>query len=201
MASPSEHRRQKALAKQKKRREVAQESRRRRQDRAHAPRSEAAKWPLFEAWISQDWHEWEARVHGVVARRHADGVVAWAAFEVDLADDGLVATESQVGVEEGFLRRALIQRSEAPVDGKGGSALVSTDAAEVARLAHDALGWRRRRKLADPRGLEDALAVLGDVDPDDATFEFLFGREDEEEETAEVPARQSLWTKLRSMFS
>lgn len=194
MASPSERRRQKSIAKQKQRREVAQVSRRRRTAKVSAPRGDASGWPVHEAWISQDWFEWEVRVHAVLVRKHADGAFAYAAFEVDLADAGLVSCKIESGIGEGNVQQAIVERSQ-------DKAMVLTTAPNVARLVEEALDWRHRRKLPDPKGLEAALDMLDGVDAADARFDYMFGHEDEEEPTSEIPARQGLWERFRSMFA
>lgn len=194
MASPSERRRQKSIAKQKQRREVAQESRRRRTAKASGPRGDVSGWPIHEAWISADWFEWERKIHAMVTRKHADGALAYALFEVDLADEGLVSCKTETGVGEGNVQQALLDRSQT-------TGMVLTTPPNVLRLVQDALDWRRRRKLADPKGLAEALDMLDGVDVEDARFDYLFGHEDEEEATADMPARQGLWDKVRSLFS
>lgn len=193
MASPSERRRQKSIAKQKQRREAAQDSRRRRTTKASAPRGDASGWPVHEAWISQDWYEWETRIHAMVVRKHADGLFAYAAFEVDLGDDGLVACKTEQRIGEGNVQQAIVERSQE-------KAMALTTAPNVVRLVQDALDWGHRRKLPDPKGLAAALEMLDGIDAEDARIDFMFGHEDEEEPTSEVPARQSAWTRFRSLF-
>ncbi len=194
MASPSERRRQKSIAKQKQRRESAQVSRRRRTAKASGPRGDASGWPVHEAWISEDWYEWEAKISGMITRKHADGTLAYAVFDVDLADEGLTACKTESGLAEGNVIQAIVDRSQT-------KAMMLTAPANIARLVQDALDWRRRRTLPDPKGLAEALEYLDDVDAEDARSDFLFGREDEEEATSEIPGKQGLWDKVRSLFS
>jgi hypothetical protein len=78
--------------------------------------------------------------------------------------------------------------------------MVSVEPAAVARLVHDALAWRRERGLADPKGVADALALLGDLDPDDSPYDFRFGRQAEDDETEEVEVDKGLMARIKGWF-
>ncbi|MCB9682580.1 MAG: hypothetical protein H6733_14035 [Alphaproteobacteria bacterium] len=191
MASSHERRAQAKADKHKKKRAVAQQARKERTRRTHAGIGTAASWPVRDAWLSDSWHEPEARIQAVIARGHADGTWAWAAFEVDTADAGLVACAHQVGVSEGHVQQALVERSE-------NEAMVSVEPAAVARLVHDAVAWSRTHKHRDPDGFADAYALLGDLDPDDSPYDFTFG-DARDEDTEEIP-RLGLIGRIGKLF-
>lgn len=192
MASKREQRQQAKRKKQKVRRSEAQAQRARKTKRTRAGVDTAASWPVVEAWISQGWHRWEVTVHGVLVRGHADGTRAYAAFEVDLAEGGLVSVASGSGVSSGNVQAVLMERSSED------DPLVGTDPAFVARLAHDGLAFARDAGRSDPKGLDDALALLGDLDPDESPFDLQFGHEDEEEDTVEQPG--GVWAAVKGWF-
>ena len=176
--------RQQKAAKQrhKARRTQRQAQRKQRNQRARASLGSASSWPVLEAWISQEWHAWEATVHGVLVRGHADGTLAWCAFEVDLGDDGLLSADHAVGVQEGHVYAQLEARSAE------GNPLVSTEPELIAKLAREGLAFRRGQGLSEPSGVPDALRLLGDLDPGESAYDLHFGHEDEHEPT-ETPRR------------
>ncbi|MCB9664042.1 MAG: hypothetical protein H6732_08000 [Alphaproteobacteria bacterium] len=192
MSTASERRKAAARQKHKERRQARQSE---RKARTKAPRTgtrDAGGWPLGDAWLSQDWFEPEARLHAVVSRVHDDGSAACAAFEVDLAEEGLVATRVRGG-----LRAEHVPAFAADQDPEG--TLIVTEPEAVARLVLDGLAWRRRAGLPDPKGLDEALALLEGVDPDESAYDFHFGLEGQDEPTEEIP-RQGLFTRLKGLF-
>lgn len=182
MASRNDARKQKARQKQKQRRSAAQQARKAKTKRSKAGVSQAATWPVADTYISQDWYEWESTVHAVLSRAHADGNTAYVAFTVELGGAGLTEVASAVGVSEGHVQAAASERSEE------GKALVFAEPESIALLFREGLAYRRAQGHADPKGLEQATRLLAGIDADDATVDFRFGLEDEDDPTEEVKA-------------
>ncbi len=92
MADDQHRRRQKRLAKQKKKRENASRPGR---DRASVPRapstSQGATWPVGECYLSTDWGTPGATVHAVFVRSHQDGRSVAAFVELDRSGPGVTA--------------------------------------------------------------------------------------------------------------
>ena len=179
MAPRNERKQAAARHKKKVKRAKAQHARKQRTRRASGGVSQAATWPVGEAYLSDNWHEWEATVHGVVGRTHADGTTALVGITVDLAQQGLTQLDVRVGLPSNQVGAwAATQTDDA--------AMFSADPAAVARLFHDGLSLARAAGRPDPKGLERALTLLGDVDPDESPYDYHLGFEDDDEPTEEV---------------
>lgn len=195
MGTAKENREARTRKRQQDRREAAQRARRERNRRA-APAAtpsagKVAGWPIAEAWLSQDWYEPAGALHGALVRVHGAGDRAQAAVllvEADPVGEGLVKVEIRTGLTPASAQGAIAALV-------GARTIAQASPESVARLVHDALDHRRDRKLADPRGVAEALAFLADVDPDAADEEFRFGEDDSDDPTEEVP-RRSWWARL-----
>jgi hypothetical protein len=153
MASRREARQQEKREKHKKKREQAQRA------RAATATARPGAWPLSEAWISQNWHERGATVHGALTRTHATGRVAAAVFTVDLAERGVVDVQKLVNVHPAEFQAELMRRSADL------NQLQVCEPELVARMIQDARSFGAANGHAQPRDLDAALELFPDVDP------------------------------------
>lgn len=192
MSTERDRRQARKREKQRKKREEARRTRgSRKPPGAEGGRdvSEALDWPVGEAWMSEDWHEQGAHVHAIFTRQHADGRLAIAAIEADLADRGLVSVKAASGVSDPVLRAELVQRSSDT------QAMVEVEPALVVKLARTAEAWGRDRGHVTPASWEAALALFGDVCPGDAPQEIRCGSP--EMDTPTKPAQEGFFATLK----
>lgn len=193
MSTAQERRRAKAAQKQKKSRAKAQKARANQQRSATPSATKAARWPLGDCLISENWYDWGATVHAVLVRQHTDGTAAALFVEVDLANKGLVLAEAIVPIHPATLQQKIAERSEA-------RALIFTEPAHIAQLVHEAVAFNQRHGHPLPAGLGEVEGLLGSLDPDDSPHELRFGEEGEDDDTEEVP-RMSLLDRVRGWFA
>lgn len=195
MGTAKDNREARTRKRQQDRRRAAQHARRERNRRAvpaaQASIAEAARWPIADAWISQDWDAPAGALHGALVRVRGSGDAARAAVllvEADPVAGGLVSVSVRTDLAPDSANGAIAALV-------GTRTILQATPEAVARLVSDALDHRRAQGLADPRGLADALAFLGDVDPDEADETFRFGEDTSDDPTEEVP-RRSWWERL-----
>lgn len=191
MSTQKERRRSKKLEKQRKKREDAQRSRGSRKPvgtRGTVALDEAVDWPVSECWIGEPWHETGARVHAVFTRRHDDGRVAIAAFEVDLADQGVIEARATAGVSEGAVQGEVARRSEE-------HAMVEASPSLVVTLVDAARRHGSSRGHAQPADLDRVTILFGDIEADDARHGIRCGSPDAPEEAP--PARPGILATLK----
>lgn len=175
----ADRKRQQAEARRKRhlaRRERAREARRRTKG-GTTSLDAATRWPWREAWIGEAWHDPTAILPAFAMRAHDDGRTAWVAFAVDLSDASVVRIDVGVG-RDGDARAALLVLSEA-------STMLSTEPATIARLVDEI----DDRSAGDVPGLDAALRLMGDLDPDDATLDAVFGADTPTDPGTPAPRR------------
>jgi hypothetical protein len=195
MGTAKDNRDARTRKRQQDRRRAAQQARKERNRRAvpaaQASVAEAARWPIAEAWVSQDWDAPAGALHGALVRVRGTGAGARAAVllvEADPVTEGLVSVSVRTDLKPDSANGAIAALV-------GSRTLLEAAPESVARLVHDALDHRRHVGLPDPRGVGDAVAFLGAVDPDEADETFRFGEDTSDDPTEEVP-RRSWWARL-----
>jgi len=196
MSTKREHHRQqkreKQKAKQKAKRKEGKASRPGAgdpRDRRGGSLATAVGWTAGTAYLSANWSERGALVHAVFTRNRADGRIAAAFFEVDLAERGVIAVKSGTSYNEARILAEVGRRSE-PV------AMMEADPGLVAKLVHEGHRWGVSQGHEPPRGLDEALALMADMDPENYPTKIPCGRE-------EPPKRRSggLLTAIKGWFT
>ncbi len=194
MGSKNDQRRSKRRQKQKKSRTEAQQSRKARQRVGKATPSRSASWPLGDCWISENWHEPGAEIHAIFSRVHADGTAAGVVLHADLSERGLISVDNHVGVPEGVITNKVVELADS-------ATFIATDAAQVVRLVEDALGVGRANGHTQPtKRLAEAREIFGDVDADDAPYDFALPEDVSDEETDEIPSSKGFTHRLKQLF-
>lgn len=196
MSSERERRKAEARQRQKKHREQAAAERERRLDRERARAkaaepgpverttvTDASRWPLKDAWISEDWEERGATLHAGVSRAHADGRHAAAFFTLDTRTGALSDVHVMAGVVEGMVNQAVVDRA-------GDKAMVFCSPSDVAALADAAARWAARHRVALPEGFADVQRMLADAPVDEADVSVEIGDPAEDEDTQELDVPQ-----------
>lgn len=188
----SQKRRQKALQRKKKKRARASRPGRDGPTAGKVTRdpSVGAHWPIGECYLGDGWYERGAHVHAVFTRRSADGQVAAAFFEVDLAERGVVEATSFGNGTDANVQAELVRRSTDE------QALATSDPDRVAKLVTTAAAFGAERGHPLPAGYARAIGVFGDLDPDTCRDDILCGAEPEPE-----PKPPSLFARLKGRFS
>lgn len=158
MASRNEHRAQKRAEKQRMKAKAEHKARR---TARHVPAvtdqgARAAAWSLGPSWASEGWYDQGAHVHAVFTRRRPDGRSNVAVFEVDLAERGVIAAKVMSDLTDDRLLAEVGRRS-------GDKAMLEVEPDVVARIVHDGRAWGTSRGHAQPKDLDQVLALLGDV--------------------------------------
>lgn len=171
MSTERDRRKAKKREKQRKKRDDARRARgSRRPPGAKADVSDAVDWPVGDAWVGEGWHERGARVDALFTRRHADGRVAVAAFELDLAERGVLAVQTVGGASEAAVQGELVRRSS------DDRAMVAAEPGLVVRLVRAAAEHGASGGFEPPKGYDAAVALFGDVRP--SGDEILCGTEE-----------------------
>lgn len=195
MATASERRKQKARQKHKERRSVAKASRKERVQATKPVKTrlpDAASWPLGEAFLSDNWHTWEATVRGVASRVNDQGTSVFIGITVDLAEAGLTELVVHAGLPD---HQVAAYAGSLATD----VAMFSAEPSAVIRLLHDGLAMRRELGEADPADLARVLALFADVDPDESPYTYHQGFEDDQEDTVEV--KRGVLASILGVFS
>jgi hypothetical protein len=181
VSTKRERRKAKKGEKQKKKRSGAQK--RRAASTVSARRAGAASdWPVGECYISEHWHERGAQVHAVFSRRHTGGAVAYAHFEVDLTERGVIEASDHRVDQEQLLHAQLAGWSER-------KAMVVAEPALVVKLVTEGKAYGRENGHRPPKGYGDAISLFGEVDPGSCTHIIDVGEAD----TDEVPKKKESW--------
>lgn len=174
---------QRRARKREKKKAARAEARARRQARQRTTRRkgtrDASGWPVESAWVSEGWHERGADVVAFLVRRHDDGTEALLRIGVDLAERGLHQAELLSGLPEGQAMARIAQDAES-------TTLLEIEPTLVAALVHRGRDHAHERGHALPSRTDQALAFLGDLDPEASPYDLHLGDPDEEEVTEEV---------------
>ncbi|MFQ5343307.1 MAG: hypothetical protein ACE5F6_17340 [Anaerolineae bacterium] len=151
--------RQKAQQRKATRRKKKGTSRRGR-SRAHPLLRMAGRWPLHEVLLARDWQKEGQIVQIIVARRSSMGQIAAGTFLVDLGCLGVKSAfasllDSQREYEQ-KLRWQLTSQQE----------LAPADLNLVAKIIREGIAYARQLGFSPDRDYRDAMAVLGNADPD-----------------------------------
>jgi len=154
-----EHRKAKKREKVKKRRTAAQQKRgsRRVLGMAADRIEQARRWPMASCWASDNWHEQGAHVHVAFTRRHDDGRMAAAFFELDLADKGVVHVLADAPMTQAEIHGELAKR------GHDGRALFEIDPMLAVKLVNTARDWGVKQGHDQHSGLQRAQRLFGGV--------------------------------------
>lgn len=190
MGTRRDGQRAKARDRKKKSRAKAQQARKSRALQGKPTVDRAKSWPVAEAWLSDNWHNEGAEVHGVLVRTHSSSGNAAAIFvHANLDQVGFETLDVQVGVPEGLVRNKLVELAEEVT-------FMEVAPEQVSRLVYDARRLAVRCEQELPRNLQDALALLEGIDERDAPFDFKMKEDDDDEPTEEVPKRRGLFSAL-----
>jgi hypothetical protein len=126
--------------------------------------TEAADWPVADAWLGDNHTTHGATVHAGVSTRRDDGRMGAAFFSVDLADGRVHHVTTLAGVLDGNVNAEVVARATP-------HAMVFTDPCDVAALLAGALA-RRPQQDDDLRALQRFLRAH---DPSLADAEIAFG--------------------------
>lgn len=159
MSRQREHRKAKKREKVRKKRTAAQQRRGTRKvlgmtaDRIEQTRN----WPMATCWASDNWHEQGAQVVVAFCRRHDDGRMAAAYFELDLAERGVVSVHADAPLTEVQVHTELAKHSseERP--------LLEVDPMLAVKLVHTARDWGVKQGHDQPSGLQRAARIFGGV--------------------------------------
>lgn len=191
MGTRRDAQRAKARDRKKKSRAKAQEARKAKTLRGKPTVSRAKTWPVSEAWISDNWHEEGAEVHGVLVRTHSNSGTSAAIFvHANLDQVGFASLDIEVGVPEGVIRNRLVELAEEVT-------FMEVQPEQVSRLVYDARRLAVRCEQPLPKNLADALSLLEGIDEREAPYDFSIKEDDDEptEQSGEVK-RQGLFSRL-----
>lgn len=176
MAKKNTRRDQKKREKQKKKRA---EARKTRGSRAAPVQAAVVRetgiagwesWPVSDCYLSENWSDQGARVHAAFVRENDEGRCAAAFFEVDLKTEGVTEVLSRGNVSYAAVQGEMARRSELSK-----KAMLVADPALVAKLVLTGVDYGRDQGLSPPKGLDEALRLFGDIDPEDAPESILVG--------------------------
>lgn len=166
--------RREAVKRERKRKDRA-EAQQERAERAAAERqalrpaalvtvTEAADWPVADAWLGDNHATHGATVHAGISTRRDDGRMGAAFFSVDLTDGRVHRVTTLAGVLDGNVNAEVVARATP-------HAMVFTDPCDVAALLAGALA-RRPQQDVDLRAVQRFLRAH---DPALADAEIAFG--------------------------
>lgn len=133
---------------------------------------QAARWPVWDCWASENWHEQGAHVYCCFARRHDDGQVAAAFFELDLSDKGVVEVATKAPITQGEVHAEL-----AKVAGEE-LAMLSVDPMLVVKLVDTARDFGEKQGHRQPSNLGKARKIFGGIRGSKAREEIRVGTPD-----------------------
>ncbi|MEL6342646.1 MAG: hypothetical protein AAFV53_05910 [Myxococcota bacterium] len=170
MGSKADRRRQKRAekkkAKDKDRRRTARDER-----RASKVRNieQLADLPEGECYASSDWHEQGPEtVWAAFSREHPNGMVAAAIFELNLRDQGIQSADLLPELTPGQLEGELGRRA-------GDMVISACEPELVVKLVDEARKLSASNDRPLPKTLDDAVALFGDILPEDCDYEILVG--------------------------
>ena len=133
---------------------------RRGRSRAHPPLRMAGRWPLHEVLLARDWQEEGQIVQILVARRSGMGQIAAGTFLVDLGCLGVKSAFASLLDSQREYEQKLRWRLASQQD------LVPADLNLVAKIIREGIAYARSLGFSPDPDYRDAMAVLGDADPD-----------------------------------
>jgi hypothetical protein len=119
----------------------------------------AGSWPLYECLLSKEWQEEGAITQILVARRSSTGQIAAAAFLVDLGCLGVKSAFGRVF----DTRQAYRQLGN---EMTANQEMIKADLNLVAKIIREAIAYAGELGFRPDPDYRDAMAVLGDADPD-----------------------------------
>lgn len=133
---------------------------------------QASRWPMWDCWASQNWHEQGAHIYCCFARKHDDGTVAAAFFELDLAERGVVEVGTKAPSSQGEVHAELARLAgdDTPI--------VGVDPTLVVKLVDTARDFGEKRGHVQPSGLAHARRLFGGVRGSKNKSEILVGEPD-----------------------
>lgn len=170
----NQHRKIKKREKQRKKRTKAQSTRGSRKVMGMTAdwMERAGRWPLFDCWASQNWHEQGAHVYCCFARRHDDGTVAAAFFELDLAEKGVLEVSTKAPIAPADVHAELSRLATDDI------AIVGVDPTLVVQLVDAAWDLGRDNGHSQPSGLKRARKIFGSTHASKGRHEILTGTPD-----------------------
>ena len=191
MGTRRDSNRQKQAEKKKKSREDARTTRGSRPGPGGAPVDPgvALRWPVGECYLSDNWPDQGARVAAVFTRRSRGGRVAIALFDVDLAEEGVVAADLRAGSD--FDLQSIVSRLS--IDGRS---MVVREPSLVVKLVRAGAEHGRSLGHAPHGAYARCSRVFGDVDPAKASDEIKVGTEPSANPPPK-PAGEGLFARLR----
>ena len=170
----NQHRKIKKAEKRRKKRRQAQTSRGSRKVLGMtADRMERARnWPIWDCWASQNWHEQGAHVYCCFARKHDDGTIAAAMFEIDLEEKGVLEVATRTTTNASDIHAELARVSGDDL------AMVSVDPTLVVQLVDSARDLGRENGHDQPNGLNHARRLFGSTRASKGRHEILTGKHD-----------------------
>ena len=170
----NQHRKIKKREKQRKKRTAARSTRGSRKVLGMTAdwMERAGRWPLFDCWASQNWHEQGAHVYCCFARRHDDGTVAAAFFEIDLAERGILEVSTKAPVAPADVHAELARLAS------DDHAIMSVDPTLVVQLVDAGWNLGRENGQSQPNGVKRARKIFGSTHASNGRHEILTGHPD-----------------------
>ncbi|MBN2798119.1 MAG: hypothetical protein JXX28_03160 [Deltaproteobacteria bacterium] len=162
----------KKRARQKKTRQAAQASRGSRPGTSGPTKVRldvVRAWPVWECYLSENWHEQGATVHAIITRRSGQGALAVATVQADLGVRGVVEHNLVGGLQEADLNRAVMAMS---AEGVG---MVMREPELVAKVLTTAAAYGVEMGFELPKGWERVVRFIDDIDVSAASDEILTG--------------------------
>ena len=185
MADKRARLKEKKRARQKKNREKARKARAaRKPSGSDDGLRDANRWPVSECYLSDNWYDQGARVHAVFSRAREVGPAAFAQFEIDLAERGVVSVRTGVVPSLDHVRGLCVDLADK-------HAMLDTSPAQVVKVVRAAAEHGRSGGHGTPKGYEEAVRLFAGVDPDLAPHDVLVG-----EPEAKPEKKPSLFARL-----
>ena len=174
MSRQKEHRKAKKREKVRKKRSDAQRRRGSRKVLGMAADriEQARRWPMAGCWASQNWYEQGASVHVAFTRRHDDGRMAAAFFDLDLEARGVTGVTADAPLTTAEIHAELAKRSDQ------GVAMIEIDPTLAVKLVNTARDWGTKQGHDQPSGLQRAQRLFGGIRGSKAREEILTGSPD-----------------------
>lgn len=148
----------------------------------------AMRWPIFDCYLSSNWHERGAQVVAAFARKNDNGQVAAAFMEIDLERRGLHTASFRSDLVEGNYGFLLSEKSD------NDNPLLSVSPSLVAKVAREGAQWSRNNGHSVPSAWANISQLISDVDVSGQEVDLLFGSAEEEDDpTDEAPKAPGGW--------
>jgi hypothetical protein len=173
MAKRLSKRREKARQRKAARRKKRKASRAAFQSSRRPPRAmlrAAAKWPLFECWLTKEWQNESEIVQILVARRSPSGEIAVGSFLVDLGCLGVKSAFSRVTDHVSY--RELRDGMKSSQD------MIKTDDLNlVAKIIREGIAYAEELGFKPDPDYRQAMLVLGNADPEACDVPIPLGKD------------------------